>query len=112
MNSSFPYQHADQNGQNALPPPPQHQAHETTDAVKQRFLERPDPPETSHCLSCGGTFQKQTIADVIKHYADQPHTQFHSPCLYCRGKVHRYRDGRGELQYYHDCYRSTKKLDQ
>lgn len=105
MSNNFPYQNPLQNGHNS------HHAHETTDAVNQRFLERTAPPEQAHCLSCESSFLKETIADVIKHYADQAHPQFFSPCLYCRGKIHRYRDGKG-IQYYHDCYRSTKKLDQ
>ncbi|XP_053691238.1 uncharacterized protein LOC128739759 [Sabethes cyaneus] len=82
------------------------------DAVHQRFLEQETPSERVVCLSCGTDFPKQTIADVIRHYADQVHAQFYTSCLYCQGKIHRYRDGKGTLQLYHDCYRSTNKLDQ
>uniref|UniRef100_A0A8D8GCT8 (northern house mosquito) hypothetical protein n=1 Tax=Culex pipiens TaxID=7175 RepID=A0A8D8GCT8_CULPI len=127
--SNFPYQVSSQNGHRAQapatrnrpppppppvqrPPPPQPPSPGTTehDAVNQRFLERLEP-EQAQCLSCGGTFSKETIAEVIRHYADAPHPQFYSACLYCGGKCHRYRDGKG-IQVYHDCYRSTNKLDQ
>ena len=80
------------------------------DAAHIRFRENNGQMETLLCFSCKRIFNASLITDIINHYANVEHDNYTSKCLYCQGKVHQYKDKNG-IQYYHDCYRSQRKLD-
>uniref|UniRef100_A0A182XDZ4 LIM zinc-binding domain-containing protein n=1 Tax=Anopheles quadriannulatus TaxID=34691 RepID=A0A182XDZ4_ANOQN len=79
------------------------------DAVNVRFVERREP-ERAFCLSCRSEFTFSLLNDIIQHYLDRRHEPC-CRCLYCDGPMYRYRDGKGQLQYYHDCQRWRRHLD-
>uniref|UniRef100_A0A182JZ41 LIM zinc-binding domain-containing protein n=1 Tax=Anopheles christyi TaxID=43041 RepID=A0A182JZ41_9DIPT len=79
------------------------------DAVNNRFIERQEP-EVAYCLSCRTEFTLSLPNDIIQHYMNRRHVPC-CRCLYCNGPMYRYRDGREQMQYYHDCHRSKRRLD-
>lgn len=83
------------------------------DAVSPRFRnDIAGTPAINYCYSCKSEFQTRNVQDLINHYGDNVHVNYSSFCLYCKkGKVHEYRTDDKGLQYYHDCYRSSKNYD-
>lgn len=86
---------------------------EVTDAVHPRFRENYNQPKLIVCVSCMQKFHANNILQVIEHYAYNFHENYHSDCLYCRGKVHIYHEYhfKEDIKYYHDCFRSRQGLD-
>lgn len=83
---------------------------DSTDAVHIRFREK-GSPSSYFCYDCSETFVATQLLDVFQHYGLKEHPQYHCNCLYCDGKVYQYRDGDHRLQYYHNCFRWKRGLD-
>lgn len=92
----------------------------TLDAAHIHFREKEGPLHTYRCFTCADNFQADTRLSVMEHFANHTaeHTRFHSHCLYCGGKVHKYilsNNFRQPIddspQFYHDCSRWKRKVD-
>lgn len=84
---------------------------EHVDAVHTRFREK--GAKTSYfCFSCYENFEATSILEVFQHYGQKQHSSYHSDCLYCQGKVYQYRDRAQNLQYFHNCWRWKRKIEQ
>lgn len=91
------------------------------DAAHIHFREKEFPGgQTYRCFSCSECFQAESILNILEHYARcQNHKRFHSACLYCGGKVHKYvRESNTkhpaideDINFYHDCGRWKRKED-
>uniref|UniRef100_A0A2M3ZJY6 Uncharacterized protein n=1 Tax=Anopheles braziliensis TaxID=58242 RepID=A0A2M3ZJY6_9DIPT len=79
------------------------------DAVNNRFIQK-KVPGTRVCLSCRSVFTESLPNDIILHYLRVRHEPC-CRCLYCNGPMYRYRDSKDNLQFYHDCQRSKRLLD-
>lgn len=92
-----------------------------TDAAHIRFREKEFGIRTYRCYSCSENFSAESLVNVLEHYArhTSQHKGFHSPCLYCGGKVHKYVRERNtkhpakedDINFYHDCGRWKRKQD-
>lgn len=80
------------------------------DAAHIRFREK-NQNDMSFCCSCSDTIRVTSILDIIEHYSNKIHYQHHSDCLYCKGKVHQYKDSKNVTNYYHDCGRWKRHED-
>lgn len=100
---------------------PSSSSNSTTDAVHSRFREPVGPVRRYFCHTCSEAFDAESLVDVVAHFARHvpfPNGNFHSACLYCHGKVHRFQlapttklmDAHEEL-FYHDCNRWRSGLD-
>lgn len=83
---------------------------EHVDAVHIRFREK-GPIRSYHCFDCSENFHASSILEVFEHYVHSPHAHYYSDCLYCHGKVHRYKDADSKSQYYHNCNRWKRQID-
>lgn len=82
-----------------------------SDAISPRFRADLNGQEVvNFCYSCKSEFTSRSVHDLMEHYS-QPHDSYSSDCLYCKGKVHQYRNDTQGRQFYHDCYRSKMKYD-
>lgn len=115
----------------APPPPPPRpddpSSTTSTDAVHIRFREPPSPglgpaAQSYLCHTCSQAFEADSMVQVMRHFAEHvpyPDGAFHSPCLYCQGKVHRFQftpDSSNKMDhhpdlFYHDCNRWRMGLD-
>lgn len=82
-----------------------------SDAISPRFrTDLSNDPVIHFCYSCKTEFSVRNIHDTIEHYS-KPHDT-HLKCLYCKkGNVHQYKNEKGIIKYYHDCYRSKMGYD-
>lgn len=102
----------------------------TIDAAHIHFRDKDGPTRTYRCHSCCKSFEADSVVNVMEHFANHPSDPslpFHSHCLYCGGKVHRYsllhhhHNISAKYQphipiisddkYYHDCSRWRRKAD-
>lgn len=82
-----------------------------SDAVSPRFRnDRNNDPIINFCYTCKTEFSVRNIHDLMEHYS-KPH-ESDLKCLYCKkGNVHQYKNEKGMIKYYHDCYRSKMGYD-
>lgn len=83
-----------------------------SDAISPRFRnDLAGELTNNYCYSCRSEFTSRNIHDIMEHFS-KPH-ESNLKCLYCKtGKVHQYKsEGKGSIQYYHDCYRSKMGYD-
>lgn len=72
------------------------------DAAQYRLRSDQHEREQITCLSCGIVFYATSNIDVYEHFCENSHTTYFEHCLYCSGKVHRYKK-RGQIKYFHNC---------
>lgn len=86
------------------------QNREHVDAVHTRFREK-GIQKSYFCFACYEEFAATSTLEVFEHYGQKEHSTYHSDCLYCHGKVYQYRDGDQKLQYFHNCWRWKRKIE-
>ena len=80
------------------------------DAIHHRFREDQEIDRQVVCLSCKREFLAKSLADIFAHFSENQHFEYFRDCLYCQGKVHQYTEN-GRLEYYHNCSRWRRNLD-